>query len=236
MWFLALYIFAWLFWRASETLLKQPLDIDDNSIFIKYNISVLSSEEFKRHSSLANLLLAVAYFWTILGVNKPRKQTWMLRSGFIPRQIWKCIRRSELYMTSIIQTAAILSQTQCVDRIKHPCLHNGSNSYWGLGGARGQDISMYCPSLPLPHWCRVTHTFVSELTIIGLYNGLPPDRRQAIISTNDGILLIRTLGKKRHWNSKHNSHIFPRRNRIWKCILRNGGNLSRPHCINIPVS
>ena len=36
--------------------------------------------------------------------------------------------------------------------------------------------------------------FVSELTIIGSHNGLPPGRRQAIIWTNSGILLIGLLG------------------------------------------
>ena len=39
----------------------------------------------------------------------------------------------------------------------------------------------------------MTHICVSKLTIIGSDNGLPPDRRQAIIWTDAGILLIRTL-------------------------------------------
>ena len=46
----------------------------------------------------------------------------------------------------------------------------------------------------LTHWGRVTHICVSKLAIIGSDNGLSPDRRQAIIWTNDGILLIGTLG------------------------------------------
>ena len=46
----------------------------------------------------------------------------------------------------------------------------------------------------LTHWGRVTQTCVSKFTIIGSDNGLSPIRRQAIIWTNDGILLIRTLG------------------------------------------
>ena len=54
------------------------------------------------------------------------------------------------------------------------------------------------PHLPgnneLTHWGRVTHICVSKLTIIGSDNGLSPGRRQAIIWTNAGILLIRTLG------------------------------------------
>ena len=46
----------------------------------------------------------------------------------------------------------------------------------------------------LTHWGRVTHICVGNLAIIGSDNGLSPGRRQAIIWTNAGILLIRTLG------------------------------------------
>ena len=46
----------------------------------------------------------------------------------------------------------------------------------------------------LTHWGRLTHVCVSKLTIICSDNGLSPGRRQAIIWTNDGILLIRHLG------------------------------------------
>ena len=68
--------------------------------------------------------------------------------------------------------------------------------------------------LVLTHWGRVTHICVSKLTIIGSDNSLSPDRRQAIIWTNAGILLIGILGtnfseilskihtfsfKKMHW-------------------------------------
>ena len=47
---------------------------------------------------------------------------------------------------------------------------------------------------PLTHWGWVTHICVGELPIIGSDNGLSPGRCQAIIWTNAGILLIRTLG------------------------------------------
>ena len=50
------------------------------------------------------------------------------------------------------------------------------------------------PYQPLTHWGRVTHICVSELPFIGSDNGLSPGRRQAIIWTNDGILLIGSLG------------------------------------------
>ena len=48
--------------------------------------------------------------------------------------------------------------------------------------------------LELTHWGRVMHICVNNLTIIGSDNGLSPDRRQAIIWTNAGILLIEPLG------------------------------------------
>ena len=46
----------------------------------------------------------------------------------------------------------------------------------------------------LTHWGWVTHICISKSTIIGSDNGLSPCRRQAIIWTNAGILLIRTSG------------------------------------------
>ena len=61
----------------------------------------------------------------------------------------------------------------------HPTFYNGSNC-----------ISM----LGLTHRGQVTHICVSRLTITGLDNGLSPGRRQAIIWTNAGILLIGPLG------------------------------------------
>ena len=48
----------------------------------------------------------------------------------------------------------------------------------------------------LSHWDRVTHICVVKLTTIGSDNGLSPGRRQAIIRTNAGILLIGPLGTK----------------------------------------
>ena len=48
----------------------------------------------------------------------------------------------------------------------------------------------YLTQIVLTHWGRVTHICVTKLTNIGSNNGLSPGRRQAIIWTNDGILLI----------------------------------------------
>ena len=53
-------------------------------------------------------------------------------------------------------------------------------------------VSLGCNELT--HQGPVTHICVSKLTIIGSDNGLSPGRRQAIIWTNAGILLIGPLG------------------------------------------
>ena len=60
-----------------------------------------------------------------------------------------------------------------------------------------QDISVKSglyKAIPLTHRGRVTHICIGNLTIIGSDNGLSPGRRQAIIWTNDGIVLIGPLG------------------------------------------
>ena len=48
--------------------------------------------------------------------------------------------------------------------------------------------------LILTHWGRATHICIGKLTTIGSDNGLSPGRRQAIIWTNAGILLIGPWG------------------------------------------
>ena len=59
---------------------------------------------------------------------------------------------------------------------------NADSIHWRLYAALGGD--------ELTHWGRVTHICVSILTVTGPDNGLSPGRRQAIIWTNAGILLI----------------------------------------------
>ena len=55
-------------------------------------------------------------------------------------------------------------------------------------------FSLKWVNVELTHWGRVTHICVNNLTIIGPDNGLSPGRRQAIIWTNTGMLLIGPLG------------------------------------------
>ena len=56
---------------------------------------------------------------------------------------------------------------------------------------------LWCVVLfPVTHWAEWRgYICVGDQTIIGSDNGLLPGRRQAIIRTNAGILLIESLGK-----------------------------------------
>ena len=71
--------------------------------------------------------------------------------------------------------------------VKNPSMEDNEQQLFNL------PIPGYRPGQPLTHWGRVTHICVSDLTIIGSDNSLSPGRRQAIICTNAGILLIEPL-------------------------------------------
>ena len=77
----------------------------------------------------------------------------------------------------------------------------------------------------------MTHICVSKLTIIGSNNGLSPDRRLAIIWTNDGMLLIGPLRNKLQWNLNRNSNIFIQENAFESVVCKTVAILSRPQCV-----
>ena len=83
----------------------------------------------------------------------------------------------------------------------------------------------------LTHWGWVTHICVDNLTIIGSDNGLSPGRRQAIIRTNAGILLIEPWNKLQ-WNSNQNSNIFIQENAFEYVVCDMAAILSRPQWVN----
>ena len=72
--------------------------------------------------------------------------------------------------------------------------HTQNDSWSSQGSAMAISWAEPPPDHYLTHWGRVTHICISNLSIIGSDNGLSPDRRQAIIWTNAGILLIGPLG------------------------------------------
>ena len=82
----------------------------------------------------------------------------------------------------------------------------------------------------LTHWGRVTHICVSKLTIIGSEKGLSPGRRQAIIWSNTGIMLIQTLGTN---FSEISSEILEFSFR--KMYLKMSSGKWRPSCLGFNV-
>ena len=83
----------------------------------------------------------------------------------------------------------------------------------------------------LTHWGRVTYIFVGNLTIIGPDNGLSPGRRQAIIWTNAGILLIGPWGTHFSEIFNRNSYIFIQENAFQNVVCEMASILSRPQCV-----
>ena len=86
-----------------------------------------------------------------------------------------------------------------------------------------------CIKNMLTHWGRVTHICVWKLTIFDSGNGLSPGRRQAIIWTNAGILLIVPFWTNFSKISSAKFIYFYSRKCIWKCRLRNGGHFHTPY-------
>ena len=76
----------------------------------------------------------------------------------------------------------------------------------------------------------MTHICVGNLTIIGSYNGLSPGRRQAIIWTNDGILLFEPLGTNFNEFFYRNSYNFIQENPFENVVWKMAAILSRPQC------
>ena len=82
----------------------------------------------------------------------------------------------------------------------------------------------------LTHWGRVTHICVDELTIIGSDNSLSPGRRQAIIWTNAGILLIEPL-RTNFSEISIAIHTFPYK----EIHLKMSSGKWRPFCLGLNV-
>ena len=76
-------------------------------------------------------------------------------------------------------------------KLKHRYAVNNSAQTVGYIST-GREICVWLAAVP--HWGRVTHICVSILITLGSDNGLSPGWRPVIIWSNDGILLIWTLG------------------------------------------
>ena len=124
--------------------------------------------------------------------------------------IWIVSNRTVIHTTSV---TGIVDNSYCMSRICHvyicstmrrqfqyapwtSMVKSMPEADWLVDTTRHHVVPTNQPGLriDLTHWGRVTHICVGNLTIIGSDNGLSPDRRQAIIWTNAGILLIEPLG------------------------------------------
>ena len=91
-------------------------------------------------------------------------------------------------------------------------------------------------TITVTHWGRVTHICVSNLTIIGSDNGLSPGRRQAIVRTNDGQIIVNwTLRNKLQWNFSRNSNIFIQENVFENVVWKMAAILSWPQQVETMI-
>ena len=85
-------------------------------------------------------------------------------------------------------------------------------------------------SVEVFYWGRVTHICVGKMIIIGSDNGLLPDRRQAIIWTNPGLL---SIGPLRTYYSENLIKIQPFS--LKKMHVKTSSAKWRPSCLGLIV-
>ena len=123
---------------------------------------------------------------------------------YVPNNIWPSVTVASNDCRGVLnhQPLDYLSNTLFSDwsQRKHqrfPSLAFVRGGHWifpSQGASNVESASMWWHHHVVTHWGRVTHICVNELTIIGSDNGLSPNRRQAIIWTNAGILIMGPLG------------------------------------------
>ena len=96
---------------------------------------------------------------------------------------------------------------------------------------KGEGFVNWCVST-LINWCRVTHICVGNLNIIGSDNGFSPGRRQTIIWTDTGILLIGPSGADFNEISIKKSYIFIHENLFENVVRKMAAILFWPPCVN----
>ena len=125
---------------------------------------------------------------------------------------------------SLPQTDAVICQTECKIYLS-PKSNKASAEGMSLGAlAATMWLNIESSVWPFLNHCgQVTHIYVDNVTTIGSDNGSSPGRRQTLIWTNAGILLIVPLGTIFSKISNQSSYIHPRKC-IWRCCLENGGH------------
>ena len=161
----------------------------------------------------------------------PAKQPW-----------WIWINTScEFIMNDCITTTKQSTTKPCAYFLGYTVTRNDINAWMGNNFCIKQwdiitkpwiQLHFYSsfPPLKLTHWGRATHISVGNLTIIGSDNGLSPWRRQAIIWTIAGILLIGPL-----WTNFSEILIGIQTFSFKKMHLKMSSAKWRPFCIGLNV-
>ena len=93
-------------------------------------------------------------------------------------------------------------------------------------------VPIHAVTIYLTHGGWMTNRCVSELFIVGSDNGLSPGRRQTIICTNAGMLLIRPLATNFCEILIEIKYIFIQEIAFWNVLWKMATILSRPQCID----
>ena len=183
--------------------------------YIDFNSTTLLTLAWVRMNSIIEDTFAKYAEW--VPVNKPRTH-------------YPCCGTCNADLTGKLSTSwylclrfdPLINRKHGIRRFKSNCLFFSVSDLRTSREGRG-----YWSYWFLTHWGRVTHICVSKLAIIAWDNGLSPGRRQAIIWTNAGILLIRP---KLQWNLNRNLYTFIQENAfenvVWKW---------RPFCLGLNV-
>ena len=107
-------------------------------------------------------------------------------------------------------------------------------TWFGKGTSGSKQVKFY-DLMTDPHWGWETHIWVSKLTIIGSDNGLSPGRRQAIIRTSAGKLLIWPLGTNFNeiWSEIHTFSFKKMHLKNLFCEMM--AILSQPQCVSVEL-
>ena len=85
----------------------------------------------------------------------------------------------------------------------------------------------------LTHWGWVTHICISKIIIVGSDNGLSPDRHQAIIWANAGILLIGPLETNFNESLIEIYTFSFKKTHLENVVWKMSAILSRPQSVNL---
>ena len=155
--------------------------------------------------------------------------TWKLKwTQYNAYSFYFLVNLLQLLSTGFKQTSAVDSQT--ANYLCHCTLDWRALAAGKTLNSTSSKTSNRLSAIQITHCGREAHICISKLIIIGSDNGLSPVRRQAIIWTNAGILLIGPLG------TKFNEILIELHTFSFKRIhLKMSSGKWRPFCLGLKV-